>query len=85
MPISAGQVDVRWTMSVYGDDLDEETIKERITLWSEVNREDRDKLERMQRALGSRHAGSGPLAGADYEGTVKDFLNWLAREDSRYL
>ena len=85
MPISAGQVDVRWTMSVYGDDLDEETIKERITLWSKVNREDRDKLERMQKALGSRHAGSGPLAGVDYEGTVKDFLNWLAREDSRYL
>tara|TARA_B100001057_G_C22573712_1_gene842171 strand:- start:76 stop:813 length:738 start_codon:yes stop_codon:yes gene_type:complete len=85
MPVSAGRVDVRWTMSVYGDDLTEDTIKERIALWSEVNREDREKLERMQNALGSRHATSGPLAGADYEGTVKDFLNWIAQEDSRYL
>ena len=85
MPVSAGRVDVRWTMSVYGDDLTEDTIKERIALWSEVNREDREKLERMQSALGSRHATSGPLAGADYEGTVKDFLNWIAQEDSRYF
>ena len=85
MPVSAGRVDVRLTMSVYGDDLDQETIKERIALWSEVNREDREKLERMQSALRSRHATSGPLAGSDYEGTVKDFLNWLAKEDTRYL
>lgn len=85
MPVSAGRVDVRWTMSVYGDDLDGETIKDRIALWSEVNREDREKLERMQSALGSRHATGGPLAGPDYEGTVRDFLNWLARQDRLYL
>jgi hypothetical protein len=72
-------------MSVYGDDLDGETIKDRIALWSEVNREDREKLERMQSALGSRHATGGPLAGPDYEGTVRDFLNWLARQDRLYL
>ena len=47
-----------------------------------MNREDREKLERMQRALGSAHALGGPLAGADYEGTVRDFLIWLAAEEA---
>ncbi|MEM7301453.1 MAG: aromatic ring-hydroxylating dioxygenase subunit alpha [Pseudomonadota bacterium] len=81
-PLTAQSIEVRWTMSVYGDDLDEETIEERIALWNEVNREDREKLELMQRALGSVHATGGPLAGEDYEGTVLDFLKWLARTDA---
>ncbi|MEM6941107.1 MAG: SRPBCC family protein [Pseudomonadota bacterium] len=81
LPQTAERVDVRWTMSVYGDDLDEETIAQRIALWTEVNREDREKLELMQAALRSRHALSGPLAGADFEGTVLDFVRWLARQD----
>ncbi len=84
MPRSANRVDVRWTMSVFGDDMDEETIRERIDLWTEVNREDREKLELMQSAMKSQYATGGPLAGPDYEGTVKDFLNWLARQDRRY-
>lgn len=78
-PIAVDQVGVRWTMSVHGDDLTQDEIDERIKLWTEVNREDREKLERMQRALGSRHAVSGPLAPPDYEGTVWDFYQFLAR------
>lgn len=81
-PLTAASIEVRWTMSVYGDDLDEATIAERIALWEDVNREDREKLERMQEALGSVHATGGPLAGDDYEGTVRDFLLWLARQDA---
>lgn len=69
---------VKWTMSVHGDDLAPDAIAERVTLWEEVNREDREKLERLQQALGSAHAGGGPLAGDDYEGTVRDFLRWVA-------
>lgn len=68
-------------MSTYGDDLDEDTIAGRIKLWEEVNREDREKLERMQVALGSEHALEGPLAGDDYEGTIRDFQTWLAAQD----
>ena len=81
-PLTAGSIEVRWTMSVYGDALDGDTIDQRIALWEDVNREDREKLELMQTALGSRHATGGPLAGADYEGTVRDFLIWLARQDA---
>ena len=80
-PISAESIEVKWTMSVYGDDLDDATIAERIKLWEEVNAEDRHKLERMQIALRSQHAQSGPLAGDDYEGTIRDFQVWLAEQD----
>lgn len=80
-PIAADLIRVKWTMSVYGDDLDEETIQARIRLWEEVNREDREKLERMQTALNSQHAQSGPLASDDYEGTIRDFQLWLAHQD----
>ena len=80
-PLSAGSIEVKWTMSAYGDDLDEETIKQRIELWEEVNREDREKLEAMQQSLRSVHAVGGPLAEEDYEGTVHDFVLWLARQN----
>ncbi len=78
-PLTADQIRVRWTLSTYGDDLDEATLMERITLWNEVNREDREKLELMQSALSSRFATGGPLAEDDYEGTVRDFQTWLSR------
>ncbi|WP_421703032.1 aromatic ring-hydroxylating oxygenase subunit alpha [Aliiroseovarius sp.] len=81
-PINAGLIRVKWTMSTYGDDLDDETIAQRIKLWEEVNREDREKLERMQVALASDHALEGPLAGDDYEGTIRDFQIWLAAQDA---
>ena len=81
-PEGSGATRVKWTMAQYGDELDAATIAQRIALWEEVNREDREKLERMQRALGSAHALGGPLAGADYEGTVRDFLIWLAAEEA---
>jgi hypothetical protein len=69
-------------MSVFGTSLDGDTIDQRIALWDDVNREDREKLEAMQGALGSVHATGGPLAGEDYEGTVRDFILWLARQDA---
>jgi len=82
LPQGPGSISVRWTMSVFHKDLDRSTIKDRVRLWKEVNREDREKLEAMHRALGSVHATGGPLAGPDYEGTVHDFLLWLAAQDA---
>ncbi len=81
-PEAPDRIRVRWTMSVHGDDLDEETIAQRIALWNEVNREDREKLERLQISLRSPHAFAGPLAEDDLEGTIRDFHRWLARQDS---
>ncbi|MEP1765064.1 MAG: aromatic ring-hydroxylating dioxygenase subunit alpha [Sulfitobacter sp.] len=82
-PISAEEIKVKWTMSVYGNDLDPQTIQDRIALWEEVNKEDREKLEKMQISLRSQHALSGPLAEDDYEGTVRDFQIWLAEQDRK--
>jgi phenylpropionate dioxygenase-like ring-hydroxylating dioxygenase large terminal subunit len=81
-PLSASQVRVKWTMSVHDADLDDATIAQRIALWDEVNREDREKLERLQVALGSAYALSGPLAEDDYEGTIRDFQLWLAQQET---
>ena len=80
-PVHANLIRVKWTMSTYGENLDEETLQQRVSLWEEVNREDREKLERMQVALASEHATSGPLASDDYEGTIRDFQLWLAGQD----
>lgn len=79
-PLAVDQIRVRWTMSTYADELSPEDIQERLALWNEVNREDREKLERMQRGLGSRHAPSGPLSPRDFEGTIWDFYRYLARQ-----
>ena len=78
-PISVDSIRVRWTMSVYGDDLDEETIKQRVALWEEVNTEDREKLEKLQVTLSSAHALAGPLAADEFEGTIRDFHKFLAK------
>ncbi|MEM7211034.1 MAG: SRPBCC family protein, partial [Pseudomonadota bacterium] len=78
-PLDPGHVGVRWTMSIYPGDRDDDLIAQRIGLWQEVNREDREKLELLQKGLGSRHAWSGPLAELDLEGTIRDFHRFLAR------
>ncbi len=79
-PLSVDCIRVRWTMSTYGDELTQDELEERIKLWHEVNREDREKLEKMQSALSSRHAPSGHLAPSDYEGTIWDFYRYLSRQ-----
>ena len=79
-PLAVDRIRVRWTMSAYGDELTQDELETRIALWHEVNREDREKLEKMQRALSSRHAPSGPLAPRDYEGTIWDFYRYLGRQ-----
>jgi phenylpropionate dioxygenase-like ring-hydroxylating dioxygenase large terminal subunit len=81
-PEAVDLIRVKWTMSVFGDNLDDGAVTQRVALWEQVNREDREKLEWMQTALGSAHAEPGPLAGDDYEGTIRDFHRWLARMDA---
>jgi len=80
MPLAVDKIRVRWTMSTYGDELTQDELEDRIALWLEVNREDREKLERMQKALSSRYAPSGQLAPRDYEGTIWDFYRYLGRQ-----
>ena len=79
LPEAVDRTVVRWTVSVYGDDLTDAEIEDRIRLWTEVNEEDSAMLERSQRGYGSRFARSGPLAGEDGEGTIVDFNAYLRR------
>ncbi len=79
-PLAADRIRVRWTMSTYGDEVDQETVDQRVQLWNEINREDREKLEVLQKTLGSTKAFAGPLAKDDLEGTIHDFHKFLARE-----
>ena len=81
IPLTADSIEIKWTMSTYGNELDGDIAKQRIALWEDVNREDREKLEIMQTSLGSIFANGGPLADPDYEGTIRDFLVWLAKQD----
>jgi len=78
-PIAVDRINVRWTLSTYGNELTPEEISQRIALWTDVNREDREILETLQANLASKHAVSGPLAASDYEGTIVDFMRYLAR------
>ncbi len=81
-PLAVDRIRVRWTLSTHGEELTQDELEQRIALWHEVNREDREKLERMQLALGSRHAPSGPLGPTDLEGTVWDFYRYLSRSSA---
>ena len=78
-PLTAGSVRVKWTLSVWEHELDADAVASRVSLWEEVNREDREKLERLQPGLNARRADPGPLAPANYEGTIHDFHRYLAR------
>jgi phenylpropionate dioxygenase-like ring-hydroxylating dioxygenase large terminal subunit len=82
-PLAVDKIMVRWTMSTYSNELTSDELEARVALWNEVNREDREKLERMQRGLSSRHAPSGPLSPADFEGTIWDFYRYLSRSISQ--
>ena len=76
---------VRETHVANQQNLNEETIANRIVLWEEVNREDREKLERIQIGLASKYALSSPLAEDEYESTVRDFQLWRAAQDRRHF
>lgn len=83
-PLAVDRIRVRWTLSTYGEELTRDELETRIALWEEVNREDREKLEKLQLALSSRHALSGPLGPRDLEGTIWDFYRYLAGAVSRH-
>lgn len=78
VPVSPSETHVRWTMSAWPGVFEDSGVAARVALWRAVNQEDRVKLERLQQALGSRFADGGPLAGEDYEGTVRDIHQWYA-------
>ena len=77
-PISADQVAIRWGVAGFNPDSDDLGNKEYVRLCEEFNAEDREKLETLTKALKSRYYRPGPLASDDFEGTIWDFLQYIA-------
>ncbi|MGB0865130.1 MAG: aromatic ring-hydroxylating oxygenase subunit alpha [Granulosicoccaceae bacterium] len=75
-PAGPDHVRLRWGMSVYDHDMPQAEIDARITLWRQINEEDKAKLGKVQAALHSQHAVAGPLAPEHYEGTIFDFIQY---------
>ena len=78
-PLTVNQLKIRWSISVRDREMLELEADKLLTLWRQVNEEDKVKLEILQQCLTSQHATQGPLAPDDYEGTIKDFHHYLAK------
>lgn len=76
-PDGAGRVRIRWD-NVYREGMDREGAQARWDFAASFNAEDKPRLLDMQKGLNSRYATGGPLAPADYEGTIWDFYHWMA-------
>ncbi len=79
-PAGADKVGIRWGVAGLKDEPDSGEVKAYVDLCNAFNAEDREKLETLQIAQNTRYYRSGPLAPADYEGTIWDFLNFMARK-----
>ncbi len=49
-----------------------------IDKWNAINAEDKEKLSRVQRGMGSHFSTPGPLASENYAGTIWDFYQYRA-------
>ncbi len=79
-PHGPDQVKIRWGVAGLADAPDSEKVADYVALCRSFNAEDKAKLETLQVALASRHYDGGPLAPADFEGCVWDFLKWMAQK-----
>ena len=79
LPAGADRVAIRWGVAGFKTDPDDEEVVAYVDLCKAFNAEDRAKLETLQKAQNTRYYASGPLAPDDLEGTIWDFLQYLAK------
>lgn len=60
MPIATGRVLTRWGVSSYGEEFTNYSRQRIAEFYDLVNREDKERLESIQRAVGSQYASAGP-------------------------
>ncbi len=77
-PYGTDSVKIRWGVTGLEDAPDSDKVRQYVDLCRAFNAEDKEKLETLQIALKSHHYNGGPLAPADFEGCVWDFLKWMA-------
>ena len=78
-PNGVDKVNIRWGVTGLENDPDSQKVKDYIDLCRSFNAEDREKLEVLQVALKTRHFQGGPLAPDDYEGSIWDFIQYMAK------
>lgn len=79
-PKAVDRVTVRWGLAAYSDDLSEPQKQAYIEKWHTINNEDKAKLEKVRQGLKSNFASCGPLAPDNFEGTIKDFYQYLTTQ-----
>lgn len=79
-PAGVDKVAIRWGVAGFKTDPQDEEVIRYVDLCKAFNAEDQAKLETLQRAQNTRYFRSGPLAPEDLEGTIWDFLQYMARK-----
>ncbi|MSP82115.1 MAG: aromatic ring-hydroxylating dioxygenase subunit alpha [Alphaproteobacteria bacterium] len=77
-PKAAGEVAIRWGIATLDPNTPHERLESSIALARAYNGEDKVRLERLQRGLGSRFMARSRLGPPDLEGTVSDFFTYIA-------
>ena len=77
-PIDADTVGVKWGIAGNIDDPNHPDVIRYRDLCFAFNAEDKEQLEGVQQGLKTRSFKSGPLAPADFEGTIWDFYQYMA-------
>ncbi|WP_298361971.1 aromatic ring-hydroxylating dioxygenase subunit alpha [uncultured Litoreibacter sp.] len=78
-PHGVDQVKIRWGVTGLENDPEAQAVKDYVQLCRDFNIEDKEKLEILQQALKTKHYHGGPLAPDDMEGTIWDFVHYMAR------
>lgn len=79
-PDGPDQVRIRWGVTGHDETPASAATQKYVELCRAFNAEDKEKLEILQDALKSRFYPGGPLAPDDMEGTIWDFLQYMARQ-----
>jgi choline monooxygenase len=77
-PAGVDKVALKWGVLGLLDDPEHPEVRKFVELCHAFNAEDREKLETQLKGLQTRFYTTGPLAPADYEGTIWDFLQYVA-------
>jgi len=78
-PDGPDHVKIRWGVTGLEDTPNAQKVQDYVALCHAFNAEDKEKLEALQQALKGRTYHGGPLAPDDYEGTIRDFIEYMAQ------
>jgi len=78
-PETIDRVRVKMGLIFFGEDWPQKTIEAAITLFNDTMAEDKGTLVKVMRGMASSRHQAGPLAPADFEGTVLDFYRYCGR------